>query len=347
MMAKRGPHTPEEAKLAIEAVLGRPVVPVIWERLCREKYVDEFIQGFLSLKGFRVAYQKNEAIYQAGQQAAGGKFSFPERKEEASDTKDITFSEVLAAGRSRLPYVKAFRREVLGGVLLTPDQALSWLFSQADKREIAPGSYPVVTHNLKGLVGAITDPAFDNFYEDSRESASVPFIQEGVSGNALLFFSNGTDKLKRLADVANFLTNEGFWKLPQAVDFVLTGRTPLIPAVRYGWPQTQLKGLPLPVSLTVDVRMSPQALAKEYSKIRKRLLGNRHIKPLTPKASALAIFTAKKEGLSWQGSMQKWNEQYPQWTYTHYRNFCRDGLMAKRRVLDEDRTQPAQKKNGP
>jgi len=93
-------------------------------------------------------------------------------------------------------------------------------------------------------------------------------------------------------------------------------------------------GTPSFITLKLDPRITPQELAIEYSKIRRRIMGNRHAKPLSKKHKELEVFAAeRKEGHTWNTLMCDWNktfpkEAFPNWQYDNNRRFTRDAKAA-------------------
>jgi len=331
----------EDVKSAVEKKIRKPVNPHVWGKLVKEGYIKEVLDGFGGIKDVINRYKLEEEFFQKGVQVGaavyGGRRLFPVKKEGQSSTNkaDVILSKLIAAEVSKLPFVKQFRREVLGEKLLQPDEIESWI--QATKEQDGPPTR-YVKRRVKGVTVtenlAIT-PSFDETSDwelVGPELLSYP----SKTGWAEYVPINIDGILGRLKSVAGRIIKYycPAWQEGQAVAFILTGQTPLIPKVRYGINITSSGG-PCWVTLKFDARITPQDLAREYSKIRRKLMGNSHAKPLTKKHQELAIFAAEhKDGLTWEKLMHKWNEKLPKWAYKNHRLFCRDAIGATRRILN-------------
>jgi hypothetical protein len=244
-------------------------------------------------------------------------------------------SKLLAAKVSKLPFVKQFRREVLGGKLLQPDEIEGWI--QATKEQDGPPTR-YAKRRVKGVTVTENLAIIPSFDETSdwelvgSEYLSYP-SKSGWVEHVAINVDGILGRLKRTVHrIITFYCPA--WQEAQTVAFVLTGQVPIIPRVRYSVKLTSSGG-PCWVTLKFDARIKPQDLAREYSKIRRKIMGNSHAKPLTKKHQELAVFAAEhKEGLTWEKLMHKWNEKFPKWAYKNYRLFCRDAIAAINRLLN-------------
>lgn len=332
----------EDIKAAVEKKLGRKVIEVIWKVLKKDGYIEEVLEGYEdAFNSLLRRYRVEEEVYLEGARAGAGIYGAqrlfpPPKKEDSPITKaDIVLSKLLAAEVSKLPFVKQFRREVLGGKLLQPDEIESWI--QATKEQDGPPTRyakrrvksVTVTENLAII------PSFDEtsgWEPIEHEYLSYP-SKTGWAERVPINIDGILGRLKRI--VHRIITYYcPAWQEAQAVAFVLTGQVPIIPRVRYSVNVTFLGG-PCWVTLKFDARITPQDLAREYSKIRRKIMGNSHAKPLTKKHQELAVFAAEhKDGLTWEKLMHKWNEKFPKWAYKNYRLFCRDAIGAINRLLN-------------
>ena len=336
----------EDVKSTVEKEIRKPVNPHVWGKLVKEGYIKEVLDGFGGIKDVINRYKLEEEFFQKGVQVGaavyGGRRLFPVKKEGQSSTNkaDVILSKLIAAEVSKLPFVKQFRREVLGEKLLQPDEIESWI--QATKEKDGPPTQYVKIRAKKVNVTIDKDnwwplkimPTFeaDDVIGIEHEFLSYPSKTEWAE----LVPINVDGILGRLKSVAGRIIKYycPAWQEGQAVAFILTGQTPVIPKVRYSINITSSGG-PCWVTLKFDARIKPQDLAREYSKIRRKIMGNSHAKPLTKKHQELAVFAAEhKEGLTWEKLMHKWNEKFPKWAYKNYRLFCRDAIGAINRLLN-------------
>jgi hypothetical protein len=340
-------HSEEDIKAEVEKKLGKKVNEVIWDILKEDGYIEEVLGGYENAFNLLLRrYRRQEKVYLEGAKAGVGIYGaqrlFPPPKKEDSPIPqaDIVLSKLLAAKVSKLPFVKQFRREVLGGKLLQPDEIEGWI--QATKEQDGPPTRYAKIRAKKVNVTIDKDnwwplkimPAFeaDDVIGIEHEFLSYPSKKEWAECVPI----NVDGTLGRLKSVAGRIIKYycPAWQEGQAVAFILTGQTPVIPKVRYGVKLTSSGG-PCWVTLKFDARIKPQDLAREYSKIRRKIMGNSHAKPLTKKHQELAVFAAEhKEGLTWEKLMHKWNEKFPKWAYKNYRLFCRDAIGAINRLLN-------------
>jgi hypothetical protein len=115
--------------------------------------------------------------------------------------------------------------------------------------------------------------------------------------------------------------------------FVLTDLTPQIATARWGI----LPVLPLAcltsLSLTIDLQVTPEELAKKYRTIRSKILGPRH-RSLGEKHCRLAIFALKHEHLN-QDALREWNNQHRVWSYRNVSRFAKEARLARQRQEEQ------------
>ncbi|MGB9792513.1 MAG: hypothetical protein ACPLTR_08065 [Thermacetogeniaceae bacterium] len=339
--------------MAIEKKIGRPIISEeVWDMFVADGFVDGVIEGDYLFKDLVDDYLAIEKYVKAGVKIGANiyeaerillpKSGFP--KEKGADIsireEDIAFSKAVAYKVAQIPHIKKFRREVLKGKLLQPEEMEAWI-EEKRKQDGTPTRFLKI--RAKDIAVSIDEkswwplkitPVFDEedvigvehvyLFYPSRNGGlkQVPINVDGILG-----------RLKAVAvDIVTYHCT--VWKEAEAVAFILTGRVPFLPKVRYKISFSS-NGTPCWVTLNLDARTTPQELAKEYTKIRRRVMGSYHHKPLSGKNLKLAEFTAeRKEGLTWGQLMKKWNEEYPQWEYKNYRLFCRDAIGSINRLLE-------------
>lgn len=349
-----------DVRAAIEKKTAKPVNPHVWEKMLNEGYIQELLDDYGTIKDVINRYREEEEFFQkgvrVGAETYGTRRMFPVKKGSSPASKaDVVLSRVIAGEISKLPFVKQFRREVLNGNLLHPEEIETWI--QAKRKEDGPPT-KYVKIRPKGIDVTIDKnnwwplKVMPSFETDDVIGVEHEFLSYPSKIDVFPINVDGT--LGRLKSIAEEIIKyySPAWDETQAVGFILTGQTPVIPKVSYSINITSSGG-PCWVTLKFDARTTPQDLTKEYSRIRHRILGNSHVKPLTQKHQELAVFAAEhKDGLTWEKLMHKWNERFPKWAYTNYRLFCRDAVGATKRLLNSkvDYTsllsEAAQKNNG-
>lgn len=335
----------EEIKNYLRKKFKREVSNKIWEYLKKHYYVEEVLNGEENaLSSLSKAYKDLLEVYKEGEEEGlekgvsvyGSRKLFPLPKEGYTPIteEDITLSKVIAYKLNQLPLIRQFRRQVLNDKLLSLDELEGWLREIA-KKDGKPTCYtkkaiekvefeenkikPILKEEGKYI---LEGPVLLAFPSKSGWTEYIPINVDGVLG-----------RLKKVAeDLIKYHCPA--WKEAEAVGFILTGKPPIIPRVRYSL-SLNSPGGPCWVTLKFDARITPTKLAKDYAQIRKKILGNHHVIPLSKKHQKLAEFVSDNKGnLTWEKLMHKWNEQFPQWAYTNYRLFHRDANAAIDRILD-------------
>jgi hypothetical protein len=268
-----------------------------------------------------------------------------ERERRATRARVDALSVLLAKEAEQEPAVQAFRRLYLAEGFLPPEAVQSWIEAQSaadgppSRWLAAPPPIPEGTRiDWDGIVMTL-DPPLTLPRLDPRAGATAgtqrAYLTYGVPESAwerVVLVRNGgvLDQLRRLSED---LARQYDWQPPQATLFVLTGRVPLVPAlrVRTGWhfPLTAT----VRITLAVHPSVTPQEVAEAYRKVRREMIPGR-ARPLTEKHARLAAFTARRpEGETWADRMAAWNREYPRWRYKQSSNFSRDALRAQRRLL--------------
>lgn len=178
------------------------------------------------------------------------------------------------------------------------------------------------------------------------------------------YLQGDDDALSQLSDLSRRLAARWPWREGQATRFILTGRIPLIPRCHFDL--TSANGVPpapwpaiRPMDLTgawririeIDPMMSPEDLAEEYRKFRKKLShkhGGARPKGVSEKSASLALRSGFwPEEMSWVEKMDDWNKycdsqaaskgttKHQDWKYEPNRNgnFRRDVGTARRQIL--------------
>ncbi len=332
----------EDVYKALEQKLRRPVNLGIWDYLKDKYYVAEVLEN----KEYDIEDLLDE--YLTLEELAGDtlRSHTDKRKEHAPAGQTghlLTLSVILAAQIGRLPEVKAFRKEVLQNNLLSLEEVKDWIETINQKEEESRGSSWTFSVTVN-----------ESDFKTAKRVASATLLEEGIQpGSALarpvLEFQstaefvesvvgyNTQGVLGRLQRLAKHIVryHAPAWTEALATTFILTDLTPIIPRIRYRT-DLSLHGGPCWLTMSLDVRITPEQLAKDYRKIRRRLMGKRRAKPLSKKIQAVARFAGrhKTEQCTWREVMDLWNKQYPDWIYNDYKRFCRDATRATKAIMD-------------
>lgn len=245
--------------------------------------------------------------------------------------RQAALSRVLAALATRDPGVVAFRRDVLGGRLLTHEEVGPWIQQQAEADGPAavwvsvllpPGVRPRLGERLTVTLNrahGVEIPVLCYTVPSDRWVRTIPVAAEGVLG--------------QLQQLSQRLSRHYGWHEAAATVFVLTGATPYATALRI---TTRMRP-DLPALgrfvLEIDPVLTPAEVAARYRRVRSEALGKERVRPQSPKHLALAVFAVECPDGTLRQRMALWNERYPEWRYQHVTNFGRDLKAAVQRLL--------------
>jgi hypothetical protein len=258
-------------------------------------------------------------------------------------------SEYLAMDASTRIEVKRFRAEVLGGQLLTEEEALRLLESPAAQmfsaKALRAAGIDPVRHeaelleeqgypqkSYRALVRAGGSTLEFSPRASERREWRVRLVGRWLS--LLIWDGSVTHELRRVASVLRYTWREG-----QAEWFILTGRTPLLSALGHSYDiHVASHGNRAVINLHVDAWVSAERVLALYRDLQKSILGNRHNRPISERRLTLFRFVteqADEEGEipPWRTLIVEWNRRYTKWRYENVRNFSRDYWAAARLLL--------------
>lgn len=246
-------------------------------------------------------------------------------------------SMLLAREAGQLPEVQAFRRDVLNGRMLKPEEVETWVktASKTDEAADRPGGY-VTVPQPKGAQVSFRDKHLalepDTLAGSPVVRLSSEFLAYGVPESAWIrrTVARYGGILDRLRHLAESLERRYDWPEALGTLFVLTDMVPLVSRVR----QT-VHGGSGRITFNIDVAtVTPRQLAQFYGRTLARLRKGRRIRALTTKHLRLAVFAVERSEKSWGRRFTEWNKEFPKWRYTAESNFRRDALQAERRLVE-------------
>lgn len=355
-----GLETEEDVRRLLEQRLRGPVDARVWNLLVEDRYVQEVIDGEEgAFPQLMARYRKLlELASPAGRQEPRPREIPPDHRLEALALVLAAEAAAYTPPAHKEPVVPAFRREVLGGRLLSLEGVAAWI-EHAAAAEAGEGRAMVLhlyldqvpadrAQRWQYIRGELARRAQESEKQAERRGIGwavemLAYPQRAENGDwwtAFVLISSRTSTLGRLKQVADILGRYG-WSEAEAVAFVLTGIPPRIPKGRAAagrrWPA------PTRITLDVDPRLSRAEVAALYSQVRQQVFPGRD-KPMTEKMLRLAVFWAGyprrpgnpdlPEG-TWRACMTAWNREHtdrPEWHYEDYRWFSRDARAALGRV---------------
>ncbi len=321
----------------VEAQFGRALPSKIWKFLEKE---GRFRDGIPVGEAWNDLTERIWDLFELTGEPIDKAESNLARGAPARGDVQAALSLVVARAADRDQHVLAFRSEVLSGTLLAVDDVERWIKDQQKKDgeptwwlEVAVRPGTRIRHTRKGLVAT---PAV-------TISAKSPGPVGGVS-RRLLRYGTATSEwqhsvmvtqggvLDGLRDLSERLSRENGWQAAQATVFVLTGRAPLIPAVR-----THISAAGRGrITMEIDPAITPRELADRYRRFRGNVLGTRRVKRLSRKHLELAAFASSRpDDEPWDRRRVAWNRSYPKSAYAKERlsHFKRDCEKAQERLI--------------
>jgi hypothetical protein len=256
-------------------------------------------------------------------------------KRPTRDLRFATLSRLVARDAAHNEEVVAFRRQILNGAPVPPEQVEDWIRQQAaadGPATLVLSGVPAPTTCRVAWTGdgyAIEPPMIVSLAPEGMNL----YLHYGVPNDPALRMQmvalDGTlDRLRRLSDG---LANWYGWQSGQATLFVLTGWIPSIQAAEASVHYRRLPALTR-LELSLDPTLTPHEVAELYRRARRNTLGRRY-RSLSEKHLQLAAFGGEVRDTPVEERMHAWNARYPEWRYTEPSNFSRDCAQARKRVL--------------
>lgn len=273
-------------------------------------------------------------------------------------------SEYWARDAERQPAVRRFRDAALGGVLLTPGEARTFLASPAAlmfgvdellTQDIDPARHiaTIKSEDARFLgpyraVVEVTSPPVElefkvatsssNPWDGVRPQSAIELAVQGEDGGVVTVHpwpGSAVDDLRS----ASMALKRYAWREGEAAWFILTGTTP--PVVPFGhtldWRMGSL-GNRAVIKLEIEPWISVERVAYVYATLQQRILGG-HNRIMSERRIALFRFVTQRadddgEAPPWRTLMDEWNEaRGTRWRYENVRNFARDYRAAARGML--------------
>lgn len=316
-------RTENDVRAALGAKIGGPVSPAIWDRLVKDRYVQEVLDGYPD--AFANLCKRYKQLEEIKKEPGKKKTAKSARRREWSLPPDrlmLLRSRLLAQIASDFPLVRWFRRQYLpDGLPLLWDDVPDWIAHQAAvdgppstwvEFVLPPGHR--LEYDQEGRVYRVTPPLesipvtgahrqFLDFIRPDRpdEVQSVPVAAGGV--------------LDALRKTSEWLAAEMGWTKAQATVFVLTDRPPVFSPLSISVQAVFGAVTTARIVISADPECQPGTVERLYQRVRAGL-GKRRPHPLAPWVADLVEFVLDSPRLTWQERWQKWNCEHPDHQYT-------------------------------
>lgn len=335
-------RTEEDVRRRLEDEFKRPIPQHMWQYLLELRAIEDYLLNPDEDTWENVKWHCRQ-LFTVMSYGKREEERLKRPREAPPDKRLAALGEIWAAEARREVGVMEFREKVLGGRLLTWEEASAWIKRQAQEqgrptswvRVPLPDGYRPDT--LRGLhwLEAFADlpDSVKATWPVARSTEALAYLADDEWVREVPVARSGV--LGRLKALATRLTKRfPLWDEAQAVMFVLTDTAPRLSKARI---RTALPSEGPPrIMLEVDARTSPDEVARFYAPARKEVLSDAGApakdKPMTEKHLHLAVYLAEHFETPWSRLMEAWNAEYPAWAYSDMRTFARDAKAAWCRV---------------
>lgn len=233
--------------------------------------------------------------------------------------------------------LQRFRREVMGGAPLSPDEVAKrwpeilregeWKAANAVANAVALAEWAQkqggITKLMSGPDGRTPEKFHAAFLMDTNPSALPARWLQRISQR--LAFEHG-------------------WTSDEAMLVIICDSCPVPPAVRSK--VLAPAGTTARLRLEIDPSATPQEVVSAFQKARTKMVGHRY-RPLSDRHLDLALLTyalvrQQPKGaphlagslFTWGLAFTKWNGRFPKWAYTTRSNFRRDALSSYAALIE-------------
>jgi hypothetical protein len=340
--------TEQQIRGRIEAMykrhFRRPMLEPTWDKLKQDGWIGDIQKGEYDCEGVFEEVKRWAAALGIAPGLEPPQQRLIERsssKERASTDVALRFealSRLAADEASRYRHVKSLRQKHLNIELLSIDAVRAWLVAFARReKQSTPEPIDMVPHpqTRRAQVDFWRRQGFELL--QFLEPIDIPDLGPHPTATApkaiRLDRCRGTLEKIRLESAA--IASEFSWEEAAATTFLLTSRVPQVCPVEAWYNPAMFTGLSR-VTLSVHPSLTPQEIAKAWTDIRKKVLGERH-RNQTDKHLTIAIFDSEQaQGATLKEKMTAWNKRYgkkPKWGYSEETNFGRDVQRTRRRLL--------------
>ncbi|GAA1778214.1 hypothetical protein GCM10009735_05370 [Actinomadura chokoriensis] len=331
----------EEFRTRLRRRLGRRFNEGLWSYLQDRGFVEDAI-SVGGDRGLEVLEHEARTILEAAAPTAEREKGAVSRPEGPTPGQERAWavSQLVAVSARQDPDVVTFRRNYLGDDLMQWAEVESWIKAQAERD--GGRTLDITCAMEAGRVtlekggGWLVDPPLARF----QGKVSTRFLSYAVPDDdwrrIIPVAAGGV--LDRLRVLADSLASYYAWTSGQATTFVLTDLTPQVSTIRardlgIKWRHGVSHAWARRIVLTIDPMASPEDVVRAFQDVRRRE-GLDRVRALSPKKARLAAFAcAEHRDKPWADRLQLWNDEFPQWAYSHQSNFRRDALKARSRLL--------------
>jgi hypothetical protein len=321
----------------VEKIMKRRVPDRVWQYFVDRRSVEEVQQNLEEPVWLVGEIEKflsaADLSSKAGAMLSPAETPRRQRRDKVVPARNDAVSEFIAQRARDDEEVRGFRERYLMGTVLSPLNVKAWIDVQSSEYDHAVAVR--IPRGTKISQGPDGRPVFPELLSVKREQ-----IEELLRVDCIAYQQPGSGWVQRKAIgrdgalrtlllLSRRLAETFGWTEDQATMFVLTDWTPEIATARWGISPVAPLACLTRVSLTIDLQVTPEELAKKYRTIRSKILGPKH-RSLGVKHCRLAVFALKRRDLNLD-AMREWNKQHPVWSYNKINRFAKEARLAKQR----------------
>lgn len=319
-------NSADEVYRALGSRLGGRPDAIVWELLAGERWPEDVLSGDATLDELLHKYRQWLAtIREGGAKVSPTPTSRPPQGETGAWSEAL--SEIMALHAAQEPYVRAFRKLVLGDKLVPAGKASEWILGRTQ----AAQEFAVVSRN--DMPASPVGPRVNTWESELA-------VEDYVSGRAPKQATRADFEIDFLYCLADVLESWYGWGAGTSVhEFILTGEVPWLFAAQVSLiPRQHFYPGSSTIVMLVSPRCTPRRVMELYSSQRKaHFLYGQRVRHPTAQDLALAVFVAREnDGRPWIAALRVWNEKLPDQAYGDVRSFARDARQAYRRVVGSD-----------
>jgi hypothetical protein len=361
----------DELRRQVRDALGEDLPDPLWKLLRQDGYLNVQSEAELSDLVDRATTLRQlfssrpmQSQRRRAQPGSHERFLAPRlTKNEA--LRERALAEYFAKEASGLPEVERFRSEVLGGELLSEEEAERFLDSPALRmfplKMLLDEEVPIRQHTAEiveqqggrrsGRYRAtvrVTPPGAEIVLRASNLRDPVYSAREGTGTRFSKVWAKESYPIQvhywpgsviaELMDAAGAVERHDYERWERhAAWFILTGVIPRRMALTTSVTMTMRShSRRAHVTVRAEPWVSASSVLAMYRQSQKDLLG-RHNRPLSERRLQLFRFVTASsepgERPHWRPLMQRWNRRFRRWQYSDARNFSRDYWMTARQLL--------------
>ncbi len=345
--------TESQVKQDLKKRLGQPVSDVLWDRLVKDFYVNEVIQGERDITSLANKYREFDHLALAREMERKRSTQMGRVvKKLPPDSRTFLQGKMLSSKAAEDLLVKRFRTEYLPDGLLAREDVEPWIKEQVrnEGRMITYDEDNFITSRRRedsgpGGISYSSQVEVKPPLPLSLSASSLEFrarvLNYRIPGASQSYSIRGIRKggaLANLRTVSKHLAHRYGWEEEQATVFVLTGEPVVMSPIVVTILAFDASADPGPSSnrrivMDIDSEVAPEMVKRVYSTQRKSLRQKDRYRSLSERVAKLVSFVLDHPDDTWKERWTAWNHAYPQWKYETDASMAQIYRRAKKKLM--------------